>query len=264
MDPREVFGQAARSAPDPQVAPTSPEGTPPAAPQPPAETVTIPGGPGAPAQTPQQMHRVKVAGEYIEMPYEELLDKAAGGVHFTRQQQELAPVKELYDWLSGTPGAPEALAYLITNGVPQPGGPQVPQQAQQPGALGGQPPMEQGYPQPFSDPATRVLAEEIAEMKYQNEVANFQSAHPDADTKAVETYLLDNNLPTLEVAYRVMTYPDQQKAAALAQQQNAHQRQLTAIEPGAQGAPSQIQVNPHALTPDDRAKLSHNYNFLME
>lgn len=279
------FGQAAGPAPGQAPEPT--QQTPPAETGPPAaqakqpDLVTIPSAAGAPQP---QKYPVKADGTTYELSYDELVEAAAGGIHFTKQQQELAPIKELYDWLEATPGAPQAMIYLLQNGIPQqaiPGGmQQAPMMGQPPGAPQGgyAPPQASGYgsppghgmplippgfgQQPPADPALQLLLNEVTDLKYDREKERFLGSHPDADLKAVEDFLVANDLPTLEAAYRVMTYEEKDRQAAIAQQQQ--KSQAINIEPGAEGPPHQLQVDVHNMSADERSGLARYYDFLHE
>jgi hypothetical protein len=249
MEPNE-YGQVGA----PQiVAPVAPEATPqavaPVVPPPSDNMVTLP---SAAQGQEQKVFEVKADDQVYQMTEEEVLRAASGGIHFTKQQQELAPYKEMRDFVENTPGVDKAIIHLMQNGMPQ--------------ELGYSQPAASPYtPQaPQLDPTAQFLMQEVAGVRAELEQRDFTQRHPDADLNAVGNYMVTNNLPNLETAYKVLSFDDVQRQGAVAQQQNAQQRQNTALEPGAQGAPTQIQVDPRKLSHDEKSKIAAQHYNLIE
>jgi len=269
MDPNQYGMTGAPEATPEPVAlsdPTRIEGVP-TLPEPADRMVTLP-SPGTPEQ---QVHKVTADEQVHELTYDELLRAASGGLHFESQMEKLKPYKEMREFVETTPGAADALAYLLTQGM-------TPQQAMQeiaPQQQGFQAPQQQYPQQPQyqqqpaqQDPAVGFLMQQVAGMQYQQDIAAFQAEFPEANLKEVEDFVTSKGLPpsaeSLSIAYKAMNYGTVNKAAAIAQQQNTLQRQRTAVETGAEGAPTTLRVNPHTLTPDQRTQIAVDHYNLIE
>ena len=99
-------------------------------------------------------------------------------------------------------------------------------------------------------------------MQFQLESQTFQSKHPDAKLEEVAQYMLDRNRDNLEDAYRDMNYDEIERQAALYRQEHQQQNQATAVEPGAQGPPDQIRVDPLKLSDAEVSELRKHYNLI--
>jgi hypothetical protein len=161
------------------------------------------------------------------------------------------------DFIENTPGAADAIITLMQGGMPQ-------AQAQQMVAnqMSGQQPDPYNLQQPQMDPGINFLLEQVAGMQAQLESRDFSAKYPQADVNEVARFMQQNELPTLEAPYRVMTYDDLQRQTAAAQDNTAVQRQGTAVMPGAQGPPTQQVINPRDLTPEQMSEVAKRYNLI--
>ena len=187
---------------------------------------------------------------------EKLIELAQKGWNYTGQVQQLAPYKEMRDFIEENPGAADAIVSLMQQGVPQQRANQMVQEQAAP----------TGYPQqqmqPQMDPNFDFLLNQVAGVQFQLESQTFQSKHPDAKLEEVAQYMLDRNRDNLEDAYRDMNYDEIERQAALYRQEHQQQNQATAVEPGAQGPPDQIRVDPRKLTPEQISEIAKLYNFI--
>lgn len=226
--------------------------TPPAATTPSIEDpgmVTLPGA----APQAEKTWEIKADGQVHQMTEAELIEHAQKGIDYTRKMMDLGPAREMREFLERTPGAADALVYLVQNGVPpQAAMQQVQQQSQQ------------QQPEPQMDPAVSFLMEKVGGLTYELEKRDFQSRFPDAKVEEVAQFAYEQNYPSLEAAYKVMKFDEVSRQAALSQQTTLTQRQGTAVEPGAQGPPQQIRVNPKELTPEQITQIGLQHYNLME
>ena len=216
-----------------------------------AHMVTVP---GAAKPEEERIFEFKADGEMHKATEAELLELASKGVNYTRKMQELAPAREMRDFIEENPGAADAIVQLMQQGVPQ-------QQATQ--MVQGQT-APQGYPQQQQpvDPSVDFLLNQVAGMQFQMESDAFTRNHPDAKLEEVAQYMLDHGKDSLEDSYRDMTYPELARQAELYRQANLAQNQANAVEPGAQGPPDQIRFQPRGATPDQISEIAKRYNFI--
>jgi hypothetical protein len=238
----------------PPTPPVQPE--PPVAPMPPlddASMVTLPPTPGQPQAPEDRMLEIKYRGEMVQKPESEVIALAQQGFDYNTKMQELAPAKEMLDFVQNTPGAADAIVALMEQGVPQAQAQQAVQQQAQP-----------GYPQQQQqmDPAVNFLLNQVASVQSQMERQQFMGTHPQADFDSVVQHMVDREIPSLELAYRDMTYDDVAKAAGQNQQQQYAQRQQNSVEPGAQGPPRQDRIDPRKITPDQMPSVRDRYNLI--
>ncbi|MDD5245583.1 MAG: hypothetical protein PHU49_16355 [Syntrophorhabdaceae bacterium] len=250
-DFRTGAGEPAQPAPAPAPEPAeNPLATPVANPN----LVTVPGV--APPETAQQqqerMLEFKARGEMQRLPESEVLDYASKGFDYTQKTQELAPYREMRDFIENTPGAADAIISLMNQGVPQQQAQQTVQQQMAPA----------GYQQ-APDPGVNFLLDQVAGIQAQMEAQQFQGKYPQADFQKVVQHLADHpEIPTLELAYRDMSYDDVARQAGLTQQQQQAQRQQMAVEPGAQGPPESYQVDPLKLSPGQVSEVAKRYRLI--
>jgi len=260
-DPRENILGGILMAVDPVTGQEVPAGTqgegvaitpqPPMPPLDEAHMVTVPGA--APPED-EGVFEVKARGETHKMSKAEVLEYASKGFDYTQKTQELAPYREMRDFIEDNPGAADAIVQLMQQGVPQ-------QQAQQ---MVQQQAAPQGYPQQQQpvDPSVDFLLNQVAELQFNMQSDQFTRNHPDAKLEEVAQYMLDHGKDSLEDSYRDMTYPELARQAELYRQANLAQNQANAVEPGAQGPPDQIRVDPRTLKPDQISEIAKRYNFI--
>ena len=217
-----------------------------------AHMVTVP-GPAKPEE--EGVFEVKARGETHKMSKAEVLEYASKGFDYTQKTQELAPYREMRDFIEENPGAADAIVQLMQQGVPQQ---QAAQMVQQQAAPTGYPQQQQ----PQMDPGMDFVLNQVAGLQYQLESRDFQSKYPDAKIEDVAQYMLDRDLPNLEVAYRDMNYDEIARQAGVSRQSNLAQNQATAVEPGAQGPPDQIRVDPLKLSDAEVSELRKHYNLI--
>ena len=252
-DPRENILGGILMAVDPVTGQEVPAGTqgegvaitpqPPMPPLDEAHMVTVPGA--APPED-EGVFEVKARGETHKMSKAEVLEYASKGFDYTQKTQELAPYREMRDFIEDNPGAADAIVQLMQQGVPQ-------QQA-----------APQGYPQQQQpvDPSVDFLLNQVAELQFNMQSDQFTRNHPDAKLEEVAQYMLDHGKDSLEDSYRDMTYPELARQAELYRQANLAQNQANAVEPGAQGPPDQIRFQPRGATPDQISEIAKRYNFI--
>jgi hypothetical protein len=242
-------GQATPPSETVTPAPAVPE----VAPADPSRMVTVPSA--EPQATEQERYlEIKHRGEVKRVSEAEAIELAQKGYDYTTKTMELAPYKEMRDFIEQTPGAADAIISLMNQGVPQ-------QQAQQQVYEQGQ-----NYPQQYGaqpDPSVNFLVNEVANLQAQMEAQQFRGRHPEADFEKVVHHLMDHpEIPNLELAYRDLAYEDLSKQASLGQQQQQAQRQQTAVGPGAQGPPESYQVDPRKLTPQEVSDVAKRYRLI--
>jgi len=216
--------------------------------------VTIP---SAAKPDEERIWEFKADGEMRRMNEEQLVEAAKMGVNYTRNMQQLAPAKEMRDFIEENPGSAEVISQvmqLMQQGVPQQQAIQMVQQQAAP----------TGYPQQQQvDPNIDFVINTVAGLQVQMESDAFKRNHPDANFDEVTDYMLAHeDIDSLETAYRDMTYPEIARQAELYRQSNLAQNQATAVEPGAQGPPDQIRVDPRKLTPEQISEIAKLYNFI--
>ncbi len=255
-------GQGTGPGMNPFAAPNAPQdagtqgptegGSPPAAPADDSHLVTVPSA--APQSEQDRLLEIKHRGETHKLTEAEVIELAQKGFDYTQKMQELAPAKEMRDFIESTPGAADAIITLMQQGISQ-------QQAQQM-VYEQAPQAPQGYPQ-APDPGVNFLVSQLADVQAKMEAQEFRGRHPEADFEKVVHHLMQHpEIPNLELAYRDISYEDNARQIAQAQQQQTIQRQQTEVGPGAQGPPESYQVDPRKLTPEQTSAVRDRYNLI--
>jgi hypothetical protein len=220
-----------------------------------ARMVTVPGAAPAPVETEPAERRIPIkrGSETREVSEAELKELAEKGWDYSEKTMELAPAREMLEWLEATPGAADLIVNLMQGGMPQAQAQQVAQQQMQP----------QGYPQPpQQNPDVDFLVKELSELKANQMMQQFMGKHPEANFEKVVQHLTETGLDDLELAYRDMMYPELVKNQAQVQQQQQTQRASLEVQPGAAGGPDQYRVDPRKLNEAEIHEVAKRYRLI--
>jgi hypothetical protein len=199
---------------------------------------------------------VDLGGKVGKVPIGEVMDWRDSGLRqadYTRKTQELAdlrrqlePAQELYDYLSQNPDVAQKVVDVVYGNDPQAQG--QPTQAQAPMM---DPRLQQGM---------RSMYDEMADLRFQLEEMQFKGAHPDTEIQEVAQYAVDNQIPSLEQAFRAMSYD---RATKDAQQQivdNAQQAQAAHVEhAGTSQPPGKVTLDISNMTTQDIFREASKY-----
>lgn len=204
--------------------------------QEPAPTVVT-----APEATPQ-MIEVKVDGQVMQVPLDELKNGYSRQADYTRKAQALAaereqlkPAQELYEYLQANPQAVQAIEQTIS------------QTAAQGGFTPGQPMMDPAVNQQIT-----TMQQQMADQTVQIELMQFQRDFPQADANKVLDFAVKNQIPRLDNAYKAMMYDELQAQGPAQIQQAVQQGQAAQVEThGAQQPPPTQTIDVRGKSPNE-------------
>jgi hypothetical protein len=176
--------------------------------------------PAAVAQPEPELIEVKVDGEVVKVPLDELKNGYSRTADYTRKAQALAaerealkPAQELYSYLQANPQAVQAIEQALS----------------QQGAAGG---FQPG--QPMTDPAMNQqltsMQQQLADQTVQIEMMQFQRDFPDADVNKVMDFAVNRQIPNLTDAYKALMYDELRSQGPAQVQQAIQQGQAAQVE----------------------------------